>query len=126
MAAECGADAVLDVSDTRIRRAQSELGMREGFDVGLEISGQASALQEMIENMNHGGRIALLGLPTRSFEIDWTAVVTRMLTLQGIYGRGRYETWKAMSAVLTSPATLRGRGGRRGRGGTPARAHDRG
>ena len=109
MAAECGADAVLDVSDTRIRRAQAELGMREGFDVGLEISGQASALQEMIENMNHGGRIALLGLPTRSFEIDWTAVVTRMLTLQGIYGREMYETWNAMSAMLTSSSTLRAR-----------------
>src|SRR5690625_7243881 len=83
--------------------------MREGFDVGLEISGQASALQEMIENMNHGGRIALLGLPTRSFEIDWTAVVTRMLTLQGIYGREMYETWNAMSAMLTSSSTLRAR-----------------
>ena len=107
MAADCGADAVLDVSGSRIRQAQAELGMREGFDVGLEISGQASALQEMIENMNHGGKIALLGLPTRSFEIDWTAVVTRMLTLQGIYGREMYETWNVMSAMLTSSSALR-------------------
>lgn len=107
MAADCGADAVLDVSGSRIRQAQAELGMREGFDIGLEISGQASALQEMIENMNHGGKIALLGLPARSFEIDWTAVVTRMLTLQGIYGREMYETWNAMSAMLTSSPQLR-------------------
>src|SRR5690625_6244054 len=73
MAAECGADAVLDVSDTRIRRAQAELGMREGSDVGLEISAQASALQEMMESMNNAGRIALLGPPTRRFDIDRTA-----------------------------------------------------
>lgn len=107
MAEECGADVVLDVSTTRVLDAQRQLGMREGFDVGLEITGQARALQEMIENMNHGGKIALLGLPSRQFEIDWTAVVTRMLTLQGIYGREMYETWNAMSAMLSTSRTLR-------------------
>ena len=107
MAADGGADATVDVSTTRIRQAKRDLGMREGFDVGLEISGQASALQEMIENMNHGGKIALLGLPPRQFEINWTAVVTRMLTLQGIYGREMFETWNAMAAMLTSSPTLR-------------------
>jgi threonine 3-dehydrogenase len=107
MAEDCGADVVLDVSTTRVRDAQRRLGMREGFDVGLEITGQARALQEMIENMNHGGKIALLGLPSAQFEIDWTAVVTRMLTLQGIYGREMYETWNAMSAMLSTSPTLR-------------------
>lgn len=107
MAEDCGADVVLDVSTTRVLDAQRRLGMREGFDVGLEITGQARALQEMIENMNHGGKIALLGLPSRRFEIDWTAVVTRMLTLQGIYGREMYETWNAMSAMLSTSRTLR-------------------
>lgn len=107
MAEDCGADVVLDVSTTRVLDAQRQLGMREGFDVGLEITGQARALQEMIENMNHGGKIALLGLPSRRFEIDWTAVVTRMLTLQGIYGREMYETWNAMSAMLSTSRTLR-------------------
>ena len=83
--------------------------MREGFDVGLEISGQASALQEMIENMNHGGKIALLGLPPKQFGIDWTQVVTRMITLQGIYGREMFETWYAMSAMLQTSELLRDR-----------------
>lgn len=109
MAKACGADAVIDVSKERVRDVQRELGMQEGFDVGLEISGQAAALQEMIDNMNHGGRIALLGLPPRQFEIDWTAVVTRMLTLQGIYGREMFETWYAMSAMLTTSELLRNR-----------------
>ncbi len=108
MAADSGADVTIDVSSTRVREAQANLGMREGFDVGLEISGQARALQEMIGNMNHGGKISLLGLPSQKFEIDWTMVVTRMLTLQGIYGREMYETWNAMSAMLTSSPELRG------------------
>lgn len=107
MAVAAGADLAVDVTRTDLRTAQAELGMREGFDVGLEISGQASALQEMIENMNHGGRIALLGLPSRRFDIDWTTVITHMLTLQGIYGREMYETWNAMSALMTTSAQLR-------------------
>lgn len=109
MARDAGVDLAVDVSRTRIQEAQRELGMREGFDVGLEISGQASALQEMIENMNHGGKISLLGLPARQFEIDWTTVITHMLTLQGIYGREMYETWFAMSAMLTTSPALRDR-----------------
>lgn len=107
MAEGCGADVVLDVSSQKVRDAQRSLGMREGFDVGLEISGRARALQEMIENMNHGGKIALLGLPSQQFEIDWTMVVTRMLTLQGIYGREMFETWNAMSAMLSTSEVLR-------------------
>ena len=109
MARDFGVDAVVDVSRERIRDAQRDLGLREGFDVGLEISGQPSALAEMIENMNHGGKIALLGLPARAVELDWNTVITRMLTLQGIYGREMFETWNAMSAIVTTSAAVRER-----------------
>lgn len=109
MARAAGVDLALNVATTSMTQAQRELGMKEGFDVGLEISGQASALQEMIANMNHGGRIALLGLPSHHFELDWTTVITHMLTLQGIYGREMYETWNAMSAMISTSPVLRER-----------------
>lgn len=109
MAEAAGVDLAVNVGRTRIADAQRELGLKEGFDVGLEISGQGSALQEMISNMNHGGKIALLGLPARQFEIDWTTVITHMLTLQGIYGREMYETWNAMSAMISTSPALRER-----------------
>ena len=102
-----GVDLAIDVSRMSVREAQRELGMREGFDVGFEMSGHPSALPEMIENMNHGGRIAMLGLPAQHVEIDWGKVVTHMLTLKGIYGREMFETWYAMSAMLQSNPTLR-------------------
>ena len=89
-----------------VRDAQRRLEMREGFDVAWRSPGTPGA-QEMIENMNHGGKIALLGLPSHRFEIDWTMVVTRMITLQGIYGREMYETWNTMSAMLSTSQTLR-------------------
>jgi threonine 3-dehydrogenase len=108
LAKHLGADEVVDVSTRPIREAQRVLGLREGFDVGFEMSGAASALPEMIDNMNHGGRIAMLGLPSTSFAVDWGKVVTRMLTLKGIYGREMFETWNAMGAMLQSSATLRG------------------
>ncbi len=101
-------DLALDVSATRIRQAQQDLGMLEGFDIGLEMSGQPSALPEMIDNMNHGGKIAMLGLPSAPIEIDWGKVVTHMLTLKGIYGREMFETWNTMSAMLSCNAHLRG------------------
>ncbi len=102
-----GADLAVDVSRTRIADAQTELGMKEGFDVGMEMSGHASALPEMIDNMNHGGRIAMLGLPSGPITVDWGKMVTHMLTLKGIYGREMFETWYAMSAMLQSDRTLR-------------------
>ncbi|MCU1572962.1 MAG: L-threonine 3-dehydrogenase [Micrococcaceae bacterium] len=102
-----GVDLAIDVSTTRIRDAQQALGMREGFDIGLEMSGHASALPEMIDNMNSGGRIAMLGLPSQPIEINWGKVVTHMLTLKGIYGREMFETWYAMSAMLQSNPVLR-------------------
>jgi threonine 3-dehydrogenase len=109
LARSIGADIAVDVSTMRIREAQAALGMREGFDVGLEMSGHRTALPEMIDNMNHGGRIAMLGLPAGPIDIDWAKVVTHMLTLKGIYGREMFETWYAMSAMLSSDAVMRQR-----------------
>ncbi len=106
LARQLGADLAIDVSTTRIRDAQRDLGMREGFDIGMEMSGHPGALPEMIDNMNHGGRIAMLGLPSQDITIDWGKVVTHMLTLKGIYGREMYETWYAMSAMLSSNPVL--------------------
>ena len=80
--------------------------MREGFDIGMEMSGHPTALPEMIDNMNHGGRIAMLGLPSQSIDINWGKVVTHMLTMKGIYGREMFETWYAMSAMLSSNPVL--------------------
>ncbi|NYE94969.1 threonine 3-dehydrogenase [Psychromicrobium silvestre] len=106
LARKLGVDLAIDVSAMRIKDAQAELGMREGFDIGLEMSGHPTALPEMIENMNHGGRIAMLGLPAAPITIDWAKVVSHMLTLKGIYGREMYETWYAMSAMLLSNPVL--------------------
>ena len=102
-----GADLAINVSTNRIAQAQRNLGMQEGFDVGFEMSGHPSALPEMILNMNHGGRVAMLGLPSQSIELDWAKLVTHMITIKGIYGREMYETWAAMSAMLSSSKWLR-------------------
>lgn len=109
LASRMGADETVDVSRERILAAQRRLGMREGFDIGFEMSGSPAALPEMIENMNHGGRIAMLGLPAAQFSIDWGKAVTHMLTLKGIYGREMFETWNAMAAMLQTSETLRDR-----------------
>ncbi|MBG6083896.1 L-threonine 3-dehydrogenase [Zhihengliuella flava] len=109
LARAAGADLAINVAQTRIAAAQRELGLVEGFDVGLEISGHPQALPEMIDNMNHGGQIAMLGLPSADITIDWGKVVTHMLTLKGIYGREMFETWYAMSAMLDSNPALRER-----------------
>ena len=106
LAKRMGVDMAIDVSRQRVAEAQHELGMREGFDVGLEMSGHPAALPEMLENMNHGGRIAVLGLPSAPVEIDWGKVVTHMITIKGIYGREMFETWYAMSAMLRSGLTI--------------------
>lgn len=106
LAKRMGADMCVDVSQTKVAEAQRQLDLAEGFDIGLEMSGRGSALRAMIDNMTHGGRIALLGLPAEDISIDWAKVVTHMLTLKGIYGREMYETWYAMSAMLSSSPTL--------------------
>ncbi len=102
LARSVGLTLALDVSRSRIADAMSPLGMREGFDVGLEMSGHASALQEMLSNMAHGGKIAMLGLPTEDFGIDWSRLVTNMITIKGIYGRQMFETWYWMSVLVHS------------------------
>ena len=80
--------------------------MTEGFDVGMEMSGQPSALRDMIANLTHGGRIAMLGLPAGQIAVDWSSVVLKMLTIKGIYGREMFETWYAMSVLLQAGLDL--------------------
>jgi threonine 3-dehydrogenase len=96
-----------DTSRTPLEQIQKQLGMQEGFDVGLEMSGNASAFREMIANMSHGGKIAILGIPTGEIAIDWTTVVFNMLTIKGIYGREMYETWYKMTVMLESGLDIR-------------------
>jgi len=100
LAREVGVDLALNVTGRTIADAQAELGMSEGFDVGMEMSGQPVALQEMIGNMAHGGRVAVLGLPAEEFAVDWSSVVLKMLQIKGIYGREMFETWYSMSVLL--------------------------
>ncbi len=102
LAKRMGVDLALDVRTAQVADAQRALGMVEGFDVALEMSGHPSALPSIIDNLNHGGRIALLGLPSAPIEIDWARVVSHMITIQGVYGREMFETWYAMSALLRS------------------------
>ena len=90
-----------------LKDLQKELGMTEGFDVGLEMSGSPAAFRDMIDNMCHGGKIALLGIPSEPIAIDWNKVVFNMLTIKGIYGREMYETWYKMSVMLQSGLDIR-------------------
>ena len=108
LARSMGVDLAVDVSRERIADAQQRLGMVEGFDVALEMSGHPSALPEVLANLNHGGRVAMLGLPSTPIEIDWGRVVTHMITIKGIYGREMFETWYAMSAMLRSCLDISG------------------
>ncbi|HYL08101.1 MAG TPA: L-threonine 3-dehydrogenase, partial [Candidatus Udaeobacter sp.] len=100
LARKVGVTMAVDVRNTTLGQVQEELGMKEGFDVGFEMSGQASALRDMIDNMAHGGRIAVLGLPDHEYAIDWTQVVFKMLTVKGVYGRQIFETWYQMSVFV--------------------------
>ncbi|QQQ76428.1 L-threonine 3-dehydrogenase [Saccharothrix sp. 6-C] len=100
LARAVGVDLALNVTGRTIADAQAELGMSEGFDVGMEMSGKPVALQEMIGNMAHGGRVAILGLPAEEFAVDWSSVVLKMLHIKGIYGREMFETWYSMSVLL--------------------------
>jgi len=90
----------VNVTKRSIKDVQEELGMKEGFDVGFEMSGVPTAFKDMIDNMFHGGRIAMLGIPNKDFAIDWNKVVFNMLHIKGIYGRQMYETWYQMSVLL--------------------------
>jgi threonine 3-dehydrogenase len=100
-------DVAVNVPKMSVMDAQRQLGMKEGFDVGLEMSGNASAFREMLHNMAHGGRIAILGIPSNEIAIDWTEVIFNMLTLKGIYGRQMYETWYKMTVLLESGLDIR-------------------
>src|SRR3989441_984786 len=102
LARRLGATLALDVRSETIEEAQKKLRMKEGFDVGLEMSGNAAALRGMLANMCHGGRIAVLGIPEPNTQIDWNLVVFNSLTIQGIYGREMYETWYKMTVMLQS------------------------
>ncbi len=102
LARKMGATLALDARSERVADAQKRLGMKEGFDVGLEMSGHPEAFREMLRNMFHGGRIAMLGIPGQEMAIDWNVVVFNMLTIRGIYGREMYETWYQMTVLLQS------------------------
>lgn len=102
LALRMGATRAIDPRKQSIRDVQQELGMREGFDVGLEMSGAPSALRSMLDAMCHGGKIAMLGIPSEAIAIDWNTVVFNMLTIKGIYGREMYETWYKMTVMLES------------------------
>ena len=102
LARRIGVTLAVNAAGTRLGDAMAELGMREGFDVGLEMSGNPAALREMLATMTHGGKIAMLGLPAAEFGIDWSHLVTNMITIKGIYGRQMFETWYEMSVLIHS------------------------
>jgi threonine 3-dehydrogenase len=102
MAARLGADRVVDVRSEQLAPVMAELGMTEGFDVGLEMSGAEAAFNQMLDAMNHGGRIAVLGIPSGPMTLDVNDVIFKGLELQGIYGRRIFETWYKMAAMLQS------------------------
>ena len=108
LARKLGATRVVDVRSETLPQIQKELGMHEGFDVGLEMSGNAQAFRDMLANMCHGGRIAMLGIPPGGeMSIDWNTVIFNMLTIKGIYGREMYETWYKMTALLQSGLAIK-------------------
>lgn len=106
LARRFGITEAVDASRETLPEVQKRLGMREGFDVGLEMSGNGRALRDMIDNMRHGGSIALLGIPNQEVAIDWNKVIFNMLTIQGIYGREMFETWYKMTVFIESGLDL--------------------
>ena len=102
LAKRMGATLAVDVRQQDLHDVQKSLGMTEGFDIGLEMSGNPDAFRSMLDNMAHGGKIAMLGIPTEQISIDWNQVVFNMLTIKGIYGREMYETWYKMTVMLQS------------------------
>jgi threonine 3-dehydrogenase len=100
LAKKMGATVAVNPNEMSLAEVQKKLGMQEGFDVGLEMSGNSQALRDMIGNMSHGGKIAILGIPAKESSMDWRAVIFNMLTIKGVYGREMYETWYKMSVML--------------------------
>jgi threonine 3-dehydrogenase len=107
LAEQMGATVAVDERTRSLTDIQQDLGMREGFDVGLEMSGNADALRSMVDNMAHGGRMALLGIPSEDSRFDLNRLVFNMLTIKGIYGREMYETWYAMTVMVESGLDVR-------------------
>ncbi|MBV8415616.1 MAG: L-threonine 3-dehydrogenase, partial [Verrucomicrobia bacterium] len=102
LARKLGATMAVDVREESLKEVMQELGMREGFDVGLEMSGNSDALSSMLAGMCHGGKIGLLGIQSKHAAIDWDLVVFNGLTIKGIYGREMYETWYKMTTMIQS------------------------
>jgi threonine 3-dehydrogenase len=102
LARKMGATFAVNPAETSLTEVQKQLGMMEGFDVGLEMSGNPLALKDMIANMSHGGKIAILGIPSKEMPMDWRQVIFNMITIKGIYGREMYDTWYKMSVMIES------------------------
>ena len=102
LAEQMGATRTVNVSTEKIEDVMKELGMTEGFDIGLEMSGVESAVRTMLGTMNHGGKIAMLGIPSAEMAIDWNEVIFKGLHLKGIYGREMFETWYKMASLIQS------------------------
>lgn len=108
LARQMGATVALNIRNGRtLKDVEQQLGMKEGFDVGLEMSGNPEALKMMVDHMCHGGKIAMLGIPPGPVPFDWNKVVFNMLTIKGIYGREMYETWYKMSVMLESGLNIK-------------------
>lgn len=107
IAKRMGATLAINVTRDSLEGAMQQLGMKEGFDVGLEMSGNAAALRDMLRTMHHGGSIAMLGIPPNEVAIDWNEVILKGLTIKGIYGRQMFETWYKMAALLQSGLNVR-------------------
>jgi threonine 3-dehydrogenase len=106
LARKMGATRAINVSRESLDSTMKSLGMQEGFDVGLEMSGNATAFREMLRTMHHGGSVAILGIPPSEVAIDWNEVIFKGLTLKGIYGREMFETWYKMSSLLQSGLSI--------------------
>ena len=106
LAAALGATRTVNVTREKLADVQKELHMSEGFDVALEMSGAPAGFQDILDNLCHGGRIAVLGIPKQNYAVDWEKVIFNMLTIRGVYGREMYETWYKMSVFIESGLDL--------------------
>lgn len=106
LAEKMGATLTLNITESSVREAMDGLGMTEGFDVGLEMSGNGEAMRQLLRSMHHGGKVALLGIPPADTAIDWNEIIFKGLELKGIYGREMFETWYKMAAMLQSGLDL--------------------
>ena len=106
LALKMGATRTVDVSKEKLSDVMTEIGMSEGFDVGMEMSGVPIAFTDMLENMNNGGKIAMLGIPSDMMTIDWSKIIFKGLTIKGIYGREMFETWYKMASLIQSGLDL--------------------